>query len=443
MYRFPKALYADVRIEDSYERFLSLSTNNSLRESESNSGRQAVVRVFDGERWFTSAACAPEKVQAELDRLAALATPNPGIEEHPLVRKFEVHRARLLKYESEENIHKIPIETLVSFLEGYRGQAHTYMEEHPLMTKWTGTLQLKHTVHRFYSGKGADLVWDSQLCASSFLCCAGANDTIICFGAPTLNELTHRENEMLAEMDRFLDYETRAVNLEAGEYTCILGPKAAATLVHECFGHGFEADLALETALYHNEMSLGTKIANERVSVCDNGALPLFGYTPYDDEGTQAGERRLIRGGVLCQRLHDAGSALLLGEELSGNARAKNASSLPLIRMTNTSMLPGTDDPQAMIAEVEDGLYIYRISYGYAGTHIRLYPDEVYRIRKGRLCEPVRVHSLHGNLFEILQQIDAVGTDFEIDNSFCGKMGLEIPVSNGSPSIRIRGLTAD
>jgi len=168
------------------------------------------------------------------------------------------------------------------------------------------------------------------------------------------------------------------------------------------------------------------------------------GYTPYDDEGTKARETWLIKDGVLTGRLHDAYSATTLKEELTGNSRAQNYACSPLVRMTNTFMAAGTDDPEDMIKGVADGIYVYEVSGGTGMSTFTITPTLCYRIRDGKLAEPLRVHVITGNVFQTLFDIDAVGTDFILyDHAECGKGPQSAAVSIGGPTIRVKTLTVN
>ncbi len=65
---------------------------------------------------------------------------------------------------------------------------------------------------------------------------------------------------------------------------------------------------------------------------------------------------------------------------------------------------------------------------------------EAYRIRNGRIEEMVRPVKLSGNVFKTLHQIDGIGRDLGMNQGGgCGKAGQSpLPVSNGSPHIRIQ-----
>ena len=91
MYNFPAGLYTDVRIEDVFETQIAV-TLGEVEQLKDKRFAAAFVRLFDGQRWFYSATTDVERLQQEIDSLAAMATPNPCIDEDEIVRKFEANR---------------------------------------------------------------------------------------------------------------------------------------------------------------------------------------------------------------------------------------------------------------------------------------------------------------------------------------------------------------
>ena len=76
----------------------------------------------------------------------------------------------------------------------------------------------------------------------------------------------------------------------------------------------------------------------------------------------------------------------------------------------------------------------------FRGTGDRCSSGEAYMIRNGEIQEAVRPVMLTGNLFETLENLDGIGNDLAMNQGGgCGKGGqMPLPVSNGSPHIRIR-----
>lgn len=445
MYQFPKDLYADIRIEESYGLGVGMR-NGELDGDRMLSETGARIRVFDGKMWYTSVTNNLEEIQQELDNLATLATPNTSILDHPLVKSYEVHQDTIIRFEDEMDVRKISRAECMELLEHYiEACIDDSVSE---IQQWHVIVACNHTKTYFYSSKGAKIVQDKQNCWLD----VGYSITVDgittggskAFCKVSMDELWGHEKEILSERARYLDYAHNAVDVEPGEYTCVFSPSSTALFAHESFGHKSEADYMLNDKTLQDEWVIGKRVGSELVSICDRGDWLNYGYTPYDDEGTRARETWLMKDGVLTGRLHDVQSSVALGEPLTGNARACNYNSSPIVRMTNTFMKAGKDNPQRMIEEVKDGIYIYSVDYGTGQAAFTIKPSLAYRIREGRLAEPLRIHVMTGSVFQTLFDIDAVGTDFEMFDTFtCGKMGQTIKVSAGGPSIRVKKMTVN
>lgn len=445
MYQFPKDLYADVRIEESYQLWLGVK-NGELDSDGLIKEGGAMIRVFDGEMWYTSTTNKLDEIQKELDNLATLATPNPDILKHPQVEKLEVHTEKIICFDADKDVRNISRAQWKELLDGYIGACID--ENITEMGIWHVGVNCSHKMKHFYSSKGANIVQDMQECGIS-MWCGFTVDGVTTYGGKGYTELEvsklyGHEAEMIQERDRYLDFARHAVQAEPGEYTCVLAPVVTAMFAHESFGHKSEADFMLNDKTLQEEWVMGKKVGSEKVSFCDDGSMIHHGYTPYDDEGSKAKGVWLMKDGVLTGRLHDVKSAATLDEELTGNCRAQSYMHFPMVRMTNTYMAAGSDDPEQMIREVKDGIYVYMVEHGSGLATFTMKPSICYRIRDGKLCEPLRVNVLTGSVFETLFEIDAVGTDFELFDSYtCGKNGQSAPVSAGGPSIRVKKLTVN
>jgi TldD protein len=189
-------------------------------------------------------------------------------------------------------------------------------------------------------------------------------------------------------------------------------------------------------------MVLGKRFGGKHLNIIDDPTIPnLRGSYKYDDEGTLAGSTYLIREGILEGRLHSRETAAKMGERTTGNARAVNYLFPPIVRMSNTFIESGSASFEGMLGDIEEGVYV-KDWYG-GTTSLEMFTfsaGEAYMIRRGRLAELLRPVVLTGNVFTTLQNIDAIGNDLEMNQGGgCGKGGqYPLPVSNGSPHIRIR-----
>ena len=233
-----------------------------------------------------------------------------------------------------------------------------------------------------------------------------------------------------------------APQVKGGEHTVILDPILAGVFVHEAFGHLSESDFVYQNEQLRNIMALGRRFGARHLNIVDDATIPdLRGSYKYDDEGMPASKTYLIREGILVGRLHSRETAAKMGEPPTGNARAINYLFPPIVRMTNTFIEPGNSSFEGMLSEIKEGVYV-KDWYG-GTTSLEMFTfsaGEAYMIRQGKLAELLRPVVLSGNVFVTLGNIDAIGNDLKMNQGGgCGKGGQSpLPVSNGSPHIRVR-----
>ena len=234
----------------------------------------------------------------------------------------------------------------------------------------------------------------------------------------------------------------KAPQVQGGEYTVVLDPVLAGVFIHEAFGHLSEADHVYENQHLREIMSMGRRFGGAHLNVVDGAAVPgMRGSYRYDDEGVPASKTYLLKEGVLVGRLHSRETAAAMGESTTGNARAVTTHFPPIVRMTNTFIEPGSANFEQIISEIKDGLYVRNWYGGMTSMEQFTFSSgEAYAIRNGRVEELVRPVLLSGNLFTTLENLDAIANDLDMNQGGgCGKGGQSpLPVSNGSPHIRIQ-----
>ncbi len=253
-----------------------------------------------------------------------------------------------------------------------------------------------------------------------------------------VESLQEQVREMAQRAVRLLS----APQAKGGEYTVVLDPILAGVFAHEAFGHLSEADHVYENKRLQDIMVLGRRFGGKHLNIVDGAAVPgLRGSYKYDDEGVPGTKTYLIREGVLESRLHSRETAAKMGEMLTGNARALNYRFPPIVRMTNTFIEPGSISFEDMLGDIKEGIYV-KDWYG-GTTSLEMFTfsaAEAYMIRSGKVAELLRPVVLSGNVFATLGNIDAIGNELAMNQGGgCGKGGQSpLPVSNGSPHIRIR-----
>jgi len=226
----------------------------------------------------------------------------------------------------------------------------------------------------------------------------------------------------------------------AGTYTVVLSSEAGGTLIHESVGHGLEADLNLKGLSVYSGR-IGEKVASELITVVDDGRDPgRRGTAAMDDEATPTQRTVLIAKGILKTYLSDRKHAEKLGIPRSGNARRENFRHLPICRMTNTMIASGDSDPAAIVRSVKDGIFVKKMGGGQVDVvsgNFAFEVTECYRIRDGKLAEPLRGATLVGQGPKLMSEIDMVGWDLGYSTGTCGKDGQGAPVADAQPTLRI------
>ena len=252
--------------------------------------------------------------------------------------------------------------------------------------------------------------------------------------------------DLVREALRIATVNLRAEAAPAGVMDVALGNGWPGILLHEAVGHGLEGDFNRKrTSVFAGLM--GERVAADGVTVVDDGTIPdRRGSISFDDEGTPSGRNVLIEDGILTGFLQDRQNARLMGARPTGNGRRQGFGHAPMPRMTNTFMLSGDADPGGIVSEVQDGIY----AVGFGGGQVDITNGkfvfsctEAYRVRKGRIQEPVKGATLIGDGATALRRIRAIGNDMALDPGVgtCGKNGQWVPVGVGLPTLLIGGLT--
>lgn len=154
----------------------------------------------------------------------------------------------------------------------------------------------------------------------------------------------------------------------AGETTLVLDGSQVALQVHESIGHPVELDRVLGTEAAYagtsfltpgdiGRLHYGSPLLNVVADATTPGALGTFGY---DDEGVAATSTPIVTEGTLAGFLTSRETAAAIGLGGSGGTvRAQSWAHLPLIRMTNVSLLPGSAASlQELLDGVDRGVYL-------------------------------------------------------------------------------------
>jgi TldD protein len=230
----------------------------------------------------------------------------------------------------------------------------------------------------------------------------------------------------------------------SGDVPLVIASGSGGILFHEACGHGLEADhIVKDASAYAGH--LGDLVASPLVTLVDDATVGTeWGTFLIDDEGHTAQRNVLIEDGVLTSYMWDLVRARKEGRASSGNGRRQSYRHLPMVRMTNTYIMNGSGDADAIVADTPTGVYVAKLGGGQVNTATGDFvfgTTEAYLIEDGRITEPLRDANLIGNGPEVLRRIDAVASDFDMCPGTCGKDGQSVPVGCGQPTLRVSAVT--
>jgi PmbA protein len=209
----------------------------------------------------------------------------------------------------------------------------------------------------------------------------------------------------------------------------VFDPETARALL----GHIFEA--VRGDAIYRSASflagKLGERVASERITVLDDGLRPGgFGSRPFDDEGIPASVTPVIEKGVLRNYLLNCYTARKLNLKTTGNA-SRGIAGAPTVGPKNFYLAAGAPTPEEILGSVKNGFYVTDL----IGFGVNIVTGDYSRgaagiwIEDGKLTYPVEEVTIAGNLREMLNQIEAVGSDLEFRSALA------------APTLLVGGLT--
>jgi PmbA protein len=208
-----------------------------------------------------------------------------------------------------------------------------------------------------------------------------------------------------------------AVKVETQRVPVIFEPRTARTLL------GNICEAVSGSAIWRKASflagKLGERIADERVTLIDDGTLPgLFGSSPFDDEGVPTRRTLVIERGVLRNYLLNAYSARKLNMKTTGNA-SRGITGNAGIGHGNFFLEAGAKTQEEIIRGVKNGFFVTEL----IGSGVNIVTGDYSRgavgiwIRDGELAFPVSEVTIAGTLQEMLNGVAEIGSDLEFLNS--------------------------
>jgi len=198
-----------------------------------------------------------------------------------------------------------------------------------------------------------------------------------------------------------------ARRIGSGRRTLVLGPLAAYGFLGRLVAAaGAESIQRGRSFLCGKE---GQRLADPCLTIVDDGLVPRGVRSgAHDGEGTARRPMAVIQEGRLVNLLHNSYTAGKAGAASTGHGTHSGG-----ISPTNLRPALGHRTAAELLADVKDGIYLEsgEIRPDPASGDISASIDFGFLVKDGRLLHPVESAMLGGNVFDLLQRLDAVSSD--------------------------------
>lgn len=157
---------------------------------------------------------------------------------------------------------------------------------------------------------------------------------------------------------------------------------------------------------------LGKKVFSKKLSITDNGRLASgLGSGKFDAEGVPSQKTPLVKKGVLKGFLYDLARANKAGTESTANG-SRSYSSPASIAPTNFVVKKSGKD---VVSRVDRGILVYSAlnahSIDYISGDFSIGASHAFVIKNGELVGSPKKIMLSGNIYDLLSDVKAVGSD--------------------------------
>jgi PmbA protein len=177
---------------------------------------------------------------------------------------------------------------------------------------------------------------------------------------------------------------------------------------------------------------LGKTLFDSRFSLLDDATINFCpGSRPFDDEGVATRRTTLIENGIPSAFYYDLQTAALVNTKSTGNGE-RHGGGLPSPSASVFVIKPGSTSFEEMLADIKEGLVIDYVMGAEQGNVLGGdFAGNVllgYKIEHGKITGRVKNTMVSGNIYQVLKDIAAIGSDSKWIGGSFSTPSLYIPV---------------
>jgi PmbA protein len=160
---------------------------------------------------------------------------------------------------------------------------------------------------------------------------------------------------------------------------------------------------------------LNKNVFDKNFSLTDDSLVAFRpGSRPCDDEGVPSRRTALVNKGIVKAFLYDLQTAALTGKKSTGNG-SRSRGGLPAPSVSALVVTPGKTTLNEMVSDIKEGLVIEQLMGAEQGNILGGdFSGNVllgYKIEKGKIVGRVKDTMVSGNVYQILKDIPAIGSE--------------------------------
>ncbi|MDP2731229.1 MAG: metallopeptidase TldD-related protein [Dehalococcoidales bacterium] len=160
---------------------------------------------------------------------------------------------------------------------------------------------------------------------------------------------------------------------------------------------------------------LGQRVFDEKLELWDDSTLAYRpSSSPFDDEGVPAQRTSLIEKGVVRNFLYDLQTAALANTRSTGNGQ-RSRGGLPTPSPSAFIIAPGKTGFDEMVSDIKEGLVVEELMGATQGNILGGdFSGNVllgFKIENGKIVGRVKDTMVSGNIYQLLKEITAIGSD--------------------------------
>ncbi len=408
---------------DGIEVFFQSNKTNEIKIEQNDIGvpktnyyRGVGIRVFQngGQGFSSTNVMGEEEIEKALNNAASIAKKSPADPNNKLPEPGKIVGVENIY---DETIEDIKLENLIENASDFKNEF--LMDSRGIID--SASFKSSRSVRAIANSRGISAEEKSTHFQSSAIGFAREDDDISSFDIETQAACQYKDFKPVESAESLREKVISSLGarkIEGFTGKILLAPEAAAKLIVNPIISAVNAkNVADGLSPWKNK--LNEKVASEKITLSDRSSLPGgVGSKSFDREGVPPVDIEIIENGVLKNLLHNSYSASYFDTKSNGHARG-GAQSAPGVGTTNVFLRKGDLPVSEICRSVKKGLLVNR----YSGSADHLSGSFSGAVKGGYLLssgdkKPVREAMISGNIYDLLDKVEAVSRDTRQVGSF-------------------------